>query len=286
MKRFLKVIVNLIAVALLVVSTLGLFACEDLVTMEIKFNVYDTSSSQMTEKTVSAKLYRHLAGDTVDAIAKLAKDGYYNDAVFYKSNATDSSNNIFFGDLKFVDGEIVEDVKPFLKNSNGDLISEFEAGGVKGSDLLNIDGYLGLWRTWKSSYSVSNSLGTGNGVLYIPTSSNTSLDGYFCVFGKLDLDNEDVSNAYSSLKAVLSSSQYYVNYTVYYTGEYDETKQNCGLTFHAEKTDDFNLREDVDELGIFEPKTGKEYQKYAQHTINLPFYNGQVCASIKSVTIK
>ena len=76
MKRFSKILVNILAAIMVVVSCSFLVACEDIKVLEVKVNVYNTTDKVMEEKTLTVDLYRHLAPTTVDTIAKYAEEGY------------------------------------------------------------------------------------------------------------------------------------------------------------------------------------------------------------------
>ncbi len=267
MKRFKKMFVNVVAVLLLAVMCLGLAACEDIRKIKVTVSVYDSETSAMVEKVLYVDMYRHLAPDTVDAVTACVNEGYYNDAMFYV-NGTHSSQ-IMMGEYKYVNGEVVRNsVKPAIQG-------EFEKGGTVGSNLVSEEGSIGLWRSWvknNNSYSVSDDArDSGSSVWYMPTSSISSYNGWFCVFAKVDLDNEDNSETWNLIKAMFSGDDTsYVEYTVYYTGEYDANKsfdENHGLTFHCVESEDFSLGD-----GEYFDAENNQYTCYNKYTLKVPVY--------------
>lgn len=267
MKRFKKMFVNVVAVLLLAVMCLGLAACEDIRKIKVTVSVYDSETSAMVEKVLYVDMYRHLAPDTVDAVTAYVNEGYYKDAMFYV-NGTHSSQ-IMMGEYKYVNGEVVRNsVKPAIQG-------EFEKGGTVGSNLVSEEGSIGLWRSWvknNNSYSVSDDArDSGSSVWYMPTSSISSYNGWFCVFAKVDLDNEDNSETWNLIKAMFSGDDTsYVEYTVYYTGEYDANKsfdENHGLTFNCVESEDFSLND-----GEYFDAENNQYTCYNKYTLKVPVY--------------
>ena len=279
MKRFKKIFINVIAVVMLAVMSIGLTACEDIRTIKVTVSVYDSGSSAMVEKVLYVDMYRHLAPDTVDAIAAYVQDGYYNDAMFYINE--NHSSQIMMGEYKYDNGAIVKNaVKPAITG-------EFEKGGTIGSNLVSEEGSIGLWRSWvknSNSYSVSDDArDSGSSTWYMPTSSISGYNGWFCVFALVDLENEDNSATWELLKATLSGENAsYVEYTVYYTGEYDEDRsfeENHGLTFNCVESDDF----DLDAGEYFDAENG-QYTCYNKYTLKVPVY--KVNNAVKGVGAK
>lgn len=277
MKRLLKLVCCALSVFLLVATCFSLVACEDIKKAEVTVSVYDASSNKQVEKTVSVKLYRHLAPNTVDTIMEYAGKGYYDDLVFYK--ATSYSTQVLVGGVKFADGQVVNYTADYVKKIDG----EFKAAGTVGSNLLNENGALGLWRTWYENGNYNKNgdaaFNSGEATLYMPTSTKSDYDGYFCVFGELDLDDEETSDAVSLVLNVLNNSAYTTSYTQYYTGEYGS------LTYHCVPTDDFDS-----DTEVFEAK-GDQFVSYNKTELKIPVAEidgvaNTVTAKIVKVTIK
>ncbi len=277
MKRLTKIFVNLIAVLMVAMACLSLTACEDIKVLNVTFSIYDTTSKEFEEKTIKIDLYRHLAPKTVDAIIDAVNEGYYDDAIIYKFADTYSSQYMI-GDLKYVDGEIVQnDIEmPQVKG-------EFEYNGVKGSNLTSTKGSIGLWRSWYESdndyKTSSNARNSGRATWYVPSEGEISAyNGYFCVFAQLDLEDEDTLEVYNDLSNLFASADYYEKSVVYYTeeGDYEYTSddmvKNNGLKFNAIKSADF-VKDDIEDL--FETE-GQEYVCYNYRTITVPFANKSV----------
>ncbi len=273
MKALKKLLVNILAVAMLFVASVSLIGCSSkTVTVELELAIYNNAEHEYYEDTtLTITLEREYAPETVDAIVSYLEEGYYNDAIFYGVD----SDKIMVGDLKMdANGKIVQNtVKPTLK-------PEFERGAVSGSDLKLEKGSIGLFRTWyeRDGYSVSNSLDTGRATWLMPTSALTDYDDWFCVFATIDLDDDTNKQTIDYLKDAIKNDA--ETYEIYYTGEYDATKddENNGLTFHCE--------EEVDDgVKVFEPK-GEQYYCYAQQQIKVVKGAGNICgARIVSATV-
>ncbi len=238
MKKIRRIFVSVISFVLMLTACFAFTGCKDIKNGSITISYYDYATSTQKEVTISLELYREFAPETVDAISKYINDGYYDDCVFYKT-ATESSA-IMIGDLKMVDGEIVQnDIKPTLDG-------EFEHGKVKGSNLTNTKGSIGLWRTWTAhdnTHQTSTSTDTGRATWYMPLTNSaiSNYEGWFCIFAQMDLSSDEASTAFSVIDALFTIDTYYEEYVIYYTGEYDETKadQNHGLTFNCVPADMF-----------------------------------------------
>lgn len=285
MKRLSKLFINLFAVLMLVVACLSFSACgKDIKTLQLKLEIYDYENNctyAESDVEMNIDLYRHLAPNTVDKIIEYVNDGYYNDTVFYRIK--DKSAQIMLGDLKY-DGEDVtlNAIKPMLDG-------EFENGGTIGSNLKNVKGAIGLWRTWTAYdgdeyYKTSTSVDTGRSALYIPTNEITSYDSWFCVLGSLDLEDESTETALTAIIDAFGENGEYKEFEVYYTGEYDESKpnENFGLEFHCVPVADFD--EDVE--GLFEAE-GTEYVCYNHYTIQIPVtgVSGKVATRVISAKV-
>lgn len=285
MKIFKKIITCALVGVILAMATFSLTACEDLRTLEINVSVVNVSDSTPTDYTLTVKLYRHLAPGTVDAIVSYASEGYYDGVTFYRD--TDTSI-IMAGDFNF-DGKTVtqKDEKPAIKG-------EFKNNGVTGSDLVNDEGYVGLWRNY-SDYTVSEpSRDSGRATIYMPTTSKTSYDGFFCVFGKFDVNGDDNRSAWTAIKNVFDSSLYSETYVIYYTGEYnkDDSVKDNGLTFHCVTSGEFDNLPQSEKDNVFTPDVEEgQYKNYAKRNVKLPVFGNnktdRVCgAYIKNVKVK
>ena len=286
MKNIKRLFVNLMAVVLTCAVCLSASACKTDI-RRIKLNVsvynYEESVSGFEDVTLTINLYRHIAPKTVDAILGYVRDGYYNNTLFYKMSSY--SNQIMVGDLKIKDGNIENnDIKP-------ELPSEFAKGGRVNSNLTNVEGSIGLWRSWyawnNNSFDQANaSMKSGRATWYMPTSSISSYNDWFCVFAVIDLTNEDNSEAWELVKNAISQET--ETYTVYYTGEYDAQSPNKndghGLDFNCVKESDF-----VDSGDVFKASTTDsskaELVCYNQKNISVPVVKGGFSAYIKSAVI-
>lgn len=293
MKRLEKLLVNVVAILLIVVSCFGLSACkEDIRTLELTISVYNYETDETETATLTVDLYAHLAPKTVSQIEKYAKDGYYNNTVFYKitTEGKNYPNQIMLGDLKQNDlGDIVlNDIKPEIKG-------EFERGGTSGSNLTVKRGSIGLWRSWyeyDGSYNVSSTaMNSGRATWFIPTStSNTALTSYnqwFCVFAQFDLSGENLGALELITDAI---NEYTVDYVICYTGEYDADNKDegYGLTAHCIPADDFDQATFEAENGkIFEAE-GEQLVCYNKSTVSIPAIEdaGEITAKVTSVKIK
>ena len=285
MKKFFKIAVNFMALTLMTVATFSLAACEDIKTLELSLNVYNFSSNEFyaeTDVKFSVDLYRHLAPKTVDKVLEHVSAGYYNDAIFYQEDG-----RIMIGDLKLdANGNPVQNL--IGEKLPSEIYGEFEYNGTKGSDLLVKKGSVVLWRsyyandteTYKTS---SNARNSGRATWFIPTSANTAYDGYFCVFAQYDTENTANAKAIDAISAIFANSDYYTEYIIYYTGEYDAEKADngYGLTFHAVKSSDFD--EDTE---VFEAK-GQQLVCFNKKTIKVPNLVGdKVSAKISKIAVK
>ncbi len=275
MKRLSKIFVNLFAVLMLTVACFSAVGCVERITkLNVKVQVYNSAESKMEEVTLKVKLYGHLAENTVNSILDRVNGGYYNDAVFYKNQS--QSNQIMLGDIVEKDGAIA------LNSIKAPAIGgEFERAGVVGSNLKNVKGAIGLWRSWyeKDSYSTSDdAMHSGEATWYMPTESITGYDGWFCVFAMLDMDDQDTADAFELIISALDGDT--EDYQVYYTGEYDSEKadEDYGLTVNLVASDLF------DEEDYFEPE-GAQLVKYQKRTVNVPVNEGVASAKVLSITV-
>lgn len=283
-----KIFINILAVMMMVVSAFCFTACKDIVTLEVKFQAYDYQNSKMYEDgeiTLTIDLYRHLAKETVDSVVKNVNNGFYNDAVVYKFKSA-NTNQYMIGDLKYNEnGEIVQTVAPEIKG-------EFESNGVTGSDLEYSKGYVGIWRSYYAcdeGMSISSEArNSGRATWVLPTQVSTLYQGEICIFGKMDLEDEVIQKTYETFEAIFSESERYVEYQVYYTGTYDETKadENYGLTFNITLAEDY----DADEIdNLFKTDSKSQHLKiYDAHVIQVPvkLTSGLPSLKLASISVK
>lgn len=246
MKKLFRLFVNILAVALLCSICLGVTGCskDEIKTVELKVQVYNLEDDVASTKTIKVNLHRNVAPKTVDAIINLVNDGYYDRAVFYM--LSEYPSQIMVGDLKTdEDGVLFNSKAPQLP------YSEFTYGGTTNSNLTNKSGAVGLWRSYyakdasSTTYkTTSDAMKSGRGTWYMPTTEFSAYNGYMCVFGMIDLEDEQTAQAIELIKEVLNQASCYTSYTIYYTGEYDasnpEAEDGYGLKFNCVKTEDFD----------------------------------------------
>ena len=285
MKKLFKIVVNFMAVALMTVATFGLAACEDIKKLELSLNLYNyTDNAFYAENDVkfSVDLYRHLAPKTVDAVLEHVKNGYYNGAIFYEQNGI-----IMVGDLKIDEnGNVVQNLIGGKLPS--EIYGEFESNGTTGSNLVNSKGSIGIWRsyyandteTYKTS---SNARDSGRATWYIPTSEKSDYNGYFCIFAQYDTEDTANAKAIEAITAIFANADYYTEYVIYYTGEYNAEKPdaNYGLNFSVMTKTEFDALDEEPEM--FEAE-GQQLVCFNKKTVKIPnVVGGTVSAEIKSV---
>lgn len=269
MKRLFKILVNVLAIALLSVFALSLTACNDISKVEVKLQIYNNNEAKfydVGDVTMNIELYGHLAPNTVKAIKGYIAEGYYDNAIIYQ-NLESNTYQYMFGELKIDEnGNIVQNKR------KSEIKGEFTSNGVKNSEISPNEGAIGLWRsyytkdlTYKTS---SNARNSGRAELFAPTASNSSLEGYFCIFAKFDINDSSNSKAVSALDAIFEDSDNYTEYVIYYTGEYntDEALNNYGLTFNIVKAVDFN---EYEVEGLFKAE-GSQLEQYNVRKIKVP----------------
>ncbi len=294
MKRLYKKFVMLLTLIMALTACVFSTGCADIKTLELKVRIYDYVNNVALEGddyVLTVDLYRHLAPKTVDAIIDLVEDGYYDNAFFYQKSEVsyDSSHSlkkILVGNLKYENGKIIEQVAPQIEG-------EFERAGVVGSNLLNNKGYIGLARSaYVSDVSyktTSNAHNSGRGTMYMPLQEILDYDGHFCVFGKFDVEEENNKNVLDAIMAVFDGEDdYFDEYKVYYTGEYDKDKadENYGLTFNYVLNSDFkDMKDSI--ANLFDVEEGNYIADYNPYKIYVPkVKEGKVGAQIVSATIK
>lgn len=284
-----KILVNIIALMLVVVSCFAMTACtgEDIVQVELTISVYnygedledETDDEGVETVKLNVDLYRHLAPNTVKQILNYIKAGYYNETVFYKIDGGENNfpGQIMLGDLKAdANGVTQNDIMPTIKG-------EFEHGGVTGSNLTAKKGSIGLWRNWygwnDQSYDVSNdSMHTGRATWFMPTKTQSDYNGWFCIFAQFDTS----SDAYELIETALDENK--EEYVIYYTGEYTaDNNNNNGLTFNCVPADEYDV-EAID--GLFEAEDD-QLTCYNPYTVQIPVdAKGNVTAKVTSVKVK
>lgn len=270
MKRLFKIFANAIVAVMLCVFAAGFAACGQTKTLEVKF------SADGSDYTLTLQLYRNLAEKTVDKIIEYANAGRYDDAVFYMMDGYGSQ--IMVGDLKANGTDVVY-------NDFAEIYGEFEHNGYTGSDLTNVKGSVGLWRSWYANGSYTNTTkaaNSGRGTWYIPTDSITAYNGNFCVFATYDVNDTANSAAINALTTLFSSSEEYEYYRVYFTGKYDETKadENYGLTFHCVKDAVYDEDSITDLFKADNAAVKSELVRYNSTRVKLPV---NLSAKIESV---
>ena len=168
-----------------------------------------------------------------------------------------------------------------------EIYGEFEYNGTTGSNLTVSKGSIVLWRSYyatDNNFKTSdNAQNSGRATWFIPTSSNSGYDGYFCVFAQFDTEDTANAKALSVLDEIFSNGSYYTEYVVYYTGTYDTTKvdDNYGLTFNAVKKADFDS-----DTTVFKAE-GEQLISYNKKTIRVPnVVTDKITAKVNKVTVK
>lgn len=294
MKKLYKKFAMFLTLIMLVSACIFGSGCTDIKTLELKVRIYDYEKSQALEGddyVLTVELHRHLAPKTVDGIIDLVEKGYYNNTFFYQMTelSFDTSNSlkkILVGNLKYENGEIVEQVAPHIEG-------EFERAGVVGNNLLNNKGYVGLFRSAyvsDASYkTTSNAHNSGRGTMYLPLQEILDYNGHYCVFGKFDPEEENNKRVFDALYALFDGdNDNFDEFKVYYTGEYDETKpnENYGLKFNYMPNSDFANKKDGI-ANLFEKTEGNYLDDYNPHRIYVPkVVGGMVGAQIVSANVK
>ena len=281
MKKLFKLAVNFMAVALMAVCSFGLAGCEDIKKLELSLSLYNYSDSEFyaeSDVKFSVDLYRHLAPKTVDAVVAHVNAGYYDNAIFYQD--TSESSLIFVGDLKLENGELKQNL--IGDKLPSEIYGEFESNGTTGSNLVSEKGSIGIWRSYyeqDGSYTTSSDArDSGRATWYLPTATKSAFNGYFCVFAKFDTADTANAKAISALTSIFANSDYYTEYVIYYTGDYDN------LQFHAMTKSDYDALEEEPE--VFEAE-GKELVCFNKKTVKIPnVVSGEISAKIKSIKVK
>ncbi len=286
MKKHIRKLVNFIAIILVAVFCFSFTACDEanITTISVEIQVCDHEEGTSETKTINIDLYGHLAPKTVAQIVKYVKEGYYNNTVFYVD--TERSEQLMLGMIKLdADGNyVVNELKPTID------VGEFKYGGTTGSNLKHEKGAVGLWRSWGASdtYQSSNGFGTGRATMYMPMNSNLSgYDDYFCVFGKINLENS--ATTFEKLLNAFGSGNY-EEYYMYYTGEFDENATNYGLQPHIITADEYSELSTEEIEAIFDAEEGQNKQlvefNKKKIRISKDLTNGAKSAVVNKITVK
>lgn len=277
MNRLKKIIVTAMSLLMAFVCSISLAGCaKDIKRVNVNVAICDFSTSKEVNYTLDIDLYGHLAPNTVKSISDLIKSGYYDDTVFYK--LSDYNDQIMLGDLKY-NPDLEQNEGFYLNQTKPTIKGEFKYGGTIGSNLVNKEGSIGLWRSWTAqdnSYnSGSTGMDTGSATWFIPTKALTTYDDYFCVFAQYDVEDEENKETMAAIKELFSNTSRYEEFVIYYTGEYGN------LTFNCVKAEDFN---EVEIKDLF--KTEEDSAQlvcYNHYTIKVPMTgDGRVAARIAS----
>lgn len=271
MRKLFKIAISLSLCIACVISVLSFSACKEnnLVDYTITLNINGS------EEQLNITFDKEVAPKTFEKITNLINDGYYNDMFLYK-RMDSYTNQIMFGDLKF-EGGVLKQVGAV----KGDVIGEFENGALQGSTYKNVEGSIGLWRTWTkgNGYTSSNANNTGSSTLYMPTSTITDYDKYFCVFGSFDLADENVKSVWDKVKSALNTTEEdnYIEYTIYYVKNGNDFEFN----YTTEKIASVS--------NYFKPENN-DYYCYNNYSIKVPVVNKDndktIDAGVKIVSIK
>ena len=219
-----KVISTLIVCVMLLATVLACSACTvggkfGKMTITVTYYSLNKQTGEYTAtdktETVSVKLHKHVAPVTCDRLQTLAKEKFFEGAVFYKN--TNYSSQVMIGDLFYKEGKFTEKIygNRLTATPDNPYAMEFDKSGVKGNNLSATEGNIALWRDLdrNSDLTFDNSATYGNGAstLFIPTGT-TNYTGYVAVFGELEKSFTDFMK---ELKKDLADSDKYTSYTVY-----------------------------------------------------------------------
>ena len=115
----------------------------------------------------------------------------------------------------------------------------------------------------------------------MPTSTLSSYNDYFCVFGQFDAEATENAEALEALEALFASSSNYEEYVIYYTGEYNVelADENYGLTAHVITKEEYD--DTKDSLDVFEAEDA-QLVCYNATTVNVPMAKDAAAAKIVS----
>ena len=136
-------------------------------------------------------------------------------------------------------------------------------------------------------------MNSGRATWFIPTADSelSSYNGWFCVFGQIDLNNQDNKTALDLIVNAFATSADRDDYMVYYTGDYDENADyltNYGLTQNIVALSDYNeMIEDGEIQNLFTAE-GNQLRKYNSVKISVPEISasGVVGAKVVKAIVK
>lgn len=277
-KLFIKMLTALVAV----IMVFSLTGCDKVVKLQFTLSVYDVDKSSMVDKTITYSMYENLAPVAVKEVKRLVKDGYYDNAIFYKqstASGTSVGSQMFFGGLNRNGGVITQAEKVAIPRA------DFKQNGTDGTNLTNKEGYLGLWRTWDTTKTFrTNGFENSYSTMYIPTSDLSSYDGYFCVFAKYA--SEDDLSVLQMIKSLLGNSEYTTEYTCWFECDSDGrlVTENEAPVWHITATEDFD---DVDANTVYtsdkdpDQNTAAKDTAYDKYTVTLVNADRLVIKSVK-----
>lgn len=193
-----KLITIILAVALAAMMSFSFGCGAKISTVTLNVRLYTASTTYDTYQ-IKLSLYEHLAPETAAEFKEWAKDGVYDGMAFYLTDA--HSSQVMVGDLKW-DGANLNLVQP---QTFAD--AEFDANGTTGSNLENVSGAFGLWREFdrEAGYQ-SDGFKKTVSTIYMPTSTISAYNGYFCVLGNYS-DDADSVTAMTAIKNALNGDE-------------------------------------------------------------------------------
>lgn len=274
-----KVLLKIITALVAVVMLFSLTACEKISKLEINITVYDVEADEMVEKTLTYNVHESLAPNATREIKKLIADGYYNDAFFYSQNTANgdtASSLMFFGGLNRVDGVITQNTPVAIPEA------DFTHNGYEGSNLVNNVGYIGLWKTWNYNQDYTKGNQNSNSTMFMPTTSLSNYNGYFCVFAKYA--SSDDLELLKDIIDLLDTADYTTEYVCYYSANANgglEKDADGNPVWNIMEADDFEIYSELNEKWIFSADSDKEESIYNQYTVTALNADKLVINSIK-----
>lgn len=193
-----KVITIILAAALAAMMSFSFGCGARISTVTLNIRLYTAATTYDTYQ-IELSLYEHLAPDTAAEFKKWAKEGVYDGMAFYMMDTF--ASQVMVGDLKW-EGTQLTLVQPQTFPE-----AEFEKNGTTGSNLENISGSFGLWREFDKEYGYqSDGFKNTISTIYMPTTTISAYNGYFCVLGKYSDDTDSVT-AMTEIKSVLNDEE-------------------------------------------------------------------------------
>lgn len=193
-----KVITIILAAAMAAMMSFSFGCGARISTVTLNVRLYTAATTYDTYQ-IELSLYEHLAPDTAVEFKKWAKEGVYDGMAFYLMDTY--ASQVMVGDLKWEGAELK------LVQPQTFAEAEFAANGTTGSNLENISGSFGLWREFdrESGYQ-SDGFKKTVSTIYMPTTTISAYNGYFCVLGKYS-DDEDSVTAMNAIKDALNGDE-------------------------------------------------------------------------------